>query len=553
MTPPELLAVRGLSVRFDGAPRPVLDGLDLDLAAGECVAVVGPSGCGKSTLCRALLDLLPPGAERRGEVIWRGRELTGDPAAWRSLRGRELGLVLQDHRHAMDPVRTIGAQIAEVVALHRRDLDAEQRRREVLDLLDRVRLPSPLRLRYPHELSGGQRQRAGLAATLAAGPSLLLADEPTTALDLPVQRDIMALLAGLVRGDGLGLLLVTHDPDLVPLVADRVVTLSENAVGVTAAPPVQPQQRAEGVLEVRDVSVAVSSGRRRHDVVRQVSLEVPAGRTVGLAGESGSGKTTLLRAMAGWLTPRSGSIVVRDGAPHQGRARRQLVQLVSQDAAAALNPLQRAEDAVLEAARLVGDPATARRRTLDLMASVDLPPELARRRPHELSGGQRQRLGLARALAVEPRFLLADEPASSLDPLRRGTLLDLLARLQQERGLGLLLVSHDLGLLEAHCHEILVLADGVIVEGFAPAEHGTPRHPLSCDLAAAAPHRLTREILAGKVGNTSTVAGAETAEGCPYTARCDQVVPACRAVLPPLIRHPDGRLLRCPVCTPCSR
>lgn len=546
----ELLTVRGLTVWLPGADEPVLDGVDLDLAAGECVAVVGPSGCGKSTLCRALLDLLPAGSRRRGEVTWHDGRTLSDPVAWRRLRGRGLGLMLQDHRHSLDPVRTIGDQIAEVVDLHRVGGELTSVNDEVLGLLERIRLPIDLAHRYPHQLSGGQRQRANLAATLAARPAVLLADEPTTALDLPVQREILDLLVRLVRDDDLGLLLVTHDQSLVPLLAEQVVELgSEPPPTAEAGATVPAPDVGCEALEVRDLVVSVRSGTRRKDVVKGVSLTLPAGRTLGLAGESGSGKTTLVRAVAGWLEPRAGEVLL-SGQAARGR---RLVQLVSQDPAAALDPLQTAEAAVLEAARLVDDRATARHRARELMAAVDLDRSLAGRRPHELSGGQRQRLVLARALAVRPRFLLADEPASSLDPPRRQQLLDLLARLQHEYGLGLLLVSHDLDLLARRCDRIAVLDDGLVVEIYAPAEHGAPRHPLACNLAAAAPCRLDRQSL-GRPGH-GAVAPEPPVEGpkCPYCSRCEWVVPACKTALPPLITAPDGRLLRCPVRTPRGR
>ena len=551
MAPRELLTARGLTVWLPGASEPVLENLDLDLVAGRCVAVVGPSGCGKSTLCRALLDLLPAGSRRVGQVAWHDGRTLDDPTAWRRLRGRGLGLVLQDHRHSLDPVRSVGDQIAEVVHLHRTGRELTDVSDRVLELLDRVRLPDHLADRYPHQLSGGQRQRASLAATLAASPSVLLADEPTTALDLPVQREILDLLMRLVRDDDLGLLLVTHDEALVPLLADQVVTLGGP---VERAPLVEstatdPPMTDAGTLEVRDLVVSVRSSRGRQDVVKGVSFSLPAGRTVGLAGESGSGKTTLVRAMAGWLEPSAGDVTV-SGA---GSSSRRLVQLVSQDPAAALDPLQTAESAVLEAARLVGDSGTARRRARELMQAVDLDPSLARRRPHQLSGGQRQRVVLARALAVQPRFLLADEPASALDSPLRQRLLSLLARLQREFGLGLLLVSHDLDLLVARCDQIVVLDDGLVVEVYAPAEHGAPRHPLACDLAAAAPRRLERESLGRGSSPTAGADHSETGPQCPYCARCEWVVAACKTALPPLTPAPDGRLLRCPVWTPRSR
>ncbi|MBD3222889.1 ATP-binding cassette domain-containing protein [bacterium] len=553
MPPPELLTVRGLRVTHAGADAPALDGVDLDLAAGECVAVVGPSGCGKSTLCRALLDLLPEGAVCEGRIRWRGRELTNDPRRWHALRGPELGLVLQDHRHALDPVRRIGDQIAEVVALHHPDWSAARRAEATAHACDRAQLPASLGLdrRYPHELSGGQRQRANLAAALAAGPAALLADEPTTALDLPVQRELVAILRALVHDDGLGLLLVTHDRDLVPLIADRVVTLpAPVASAASVQAPAGAPPPAGGRLEVHDVTVTAGRGRGRRELVSGVSLSVLRGATVGVVGESGAGKTTLVRAMAGWIRPSHGTIRPVDGAMGSAAARRRAVQLVSQDAAAALDPQQTAFAAVVEAAALVGDRATALARARGLLAEVDLDEATARRRPAALSGGQRQRVQIARALAVEPQYLLADEPASSLDPERRRQLLHLLARVQAEHRLGLLVVSHDVDLLATICDEVVVMTAGLVVERYRPGRHDGPRHPLACDLAAAAPARLDRHRLRSA---TPVDPVADPGGGCPYASRCGLVEPACRRRVPPLLELADGRFLRCPVVAPRAR
>lgn len=551
---PELLAVRDLTVWYPGATTPAITGLDLDVAAGECVAVLGPSGGGKSTLCRALLDLLPRGSRRKGSLRWRGRPLTAGSSDWRSLRGAELGLVLQDHRHALDPVRRVGAQLAELVALWRPDLGPDDRRHEVASMLTRVGLDNRhgYAERYPHQLSGGQRQRVNLAAALAGRPALLLADEPTTALDLPVQRDVLALLARLVRQDGLALLLVTHDRDLLPLIADHVVELGHAPArpGPPTTATAAPRTPDDARLIADDVRVDLASRGGRRDVVRGVSLELTAGEVVGLCGASGCGKTTLVRTLAGWLQARRGRVSLRGPWPAGSRGGRQLVQLVSQDASAALDPQQSILAAVVEAARRVVPPGQAEESARALLAEMDLGPDDWGRRPAALSGGQRQRAQLARALAVAPWFLLADEPASSLDPARRDLLLDLLARVRQTRGVGVMIVAHDLGMLEARCDRVLVMQAGLVVEGYRPGPHAGPLHPAAQALAAAAPERLLPDDLRDRwsiAAVESSSHAAVQAGGCPHAAVCPLVEPACTTALPGLVEMADGRLLRCPV------
>lgn len=553
MAPDALLTVRGLTVRYPDAGASVIDGLDLDLAAGECLAVVGPSGCGKSTLCRALLDLLPAGTRRTGSIRWQGRELTGDRRRWHGLRGRGLGLVAQDHRFALDPVRRVGDQVAEVLRVHGRSSGVAAPAARVVDLLAEVRLPDPLRLarRYPHQLSGGQRQRANLAAALAADPRVLLADEPTTALDMLAQRDIVLLLRDLMARRGLGLLLVTHDADLVQLLATRIMNWPAAAPPPSPRPPAAPVRISGCCLRARGVAVDAPGTGPRRRLVHPLDLDLHLGQTVGVAGESGAGKTTLARALAGWLPLAAGSLELAPDAGWPRARRRRAVQLVSQDAAAALDPRQSLAAAVQEAARAAGhEKRQAAERSAQLLQALDLDPETAGRRPHAASGGQRQRAQLARALAASPLVVIADEPASSLDPERRRRLLDLLAWSQREHGLALVLISHDLAMLEQRCDRIIVLHAGHLVECYRPGQVGQPRHPLTCDLAAAAPARLAA---AGSPASTGSPASAMSealsmlsTAGCPYADRCRIVEPGCRLALPPLRARDDGHLLRCP-------
>jgi peptide/nickel transport system ATP-binding protein len=546
----DLLTVRGLTVQYPGASRPTLAGVDLAIGRGECVAVTGPSGCGKSTLCRALLDLLPQGTRLAGEIHWQGHDLRADRTRWHRLRGCGIGLVFQDHRHALDPLRRIGDQVGEVAALHAPGAGGEANEAAVNRALERVQLggvASGMARRLPHQLSGGQRQRANLAAALVADPILLLADEPTTALDLLVQRELIKLMRSLVDDDGLALLLVTHDRDLVARVADRTLELAP--AGATVA-PARPERSAvrtmPAALVARGLTVIAGEGDRC--LLRGVDLTLRAGRALGVVGESGAGKTTLVRALAGWITPACGQISIEEVESAGMAARRRAVQLVSQDAAAALDPHQTALAAVREAARLVDEASTADDRARALLADLGLDDEAMRRRPIALSGGQRQRVQLARALAVRPRFLLADEPASSLDAERREQMLALLWRSCVARDMGLLVVSHDLAQLERICDEIVVIAAGVVLERYEPARHGGPRHPLACDLAAAAPACWgDDDPPPAPRPEPSPLQAVPPLDGCPHAVRCPLVEDECTRTFPALSELDDGRFLRCPV------
>jgi peptide/nickel transport system ATP-binding protein len=507
--PAGLLVVRGLTVAYPGAMAPALQDCALSLGPGETVAVVGASGSGKTTLARALLGLLPAGAARSGQVLWRGTEMTGE-AAWRRVRGREIGLVLQDPQMALNPVLRVGDQVAAPLrrhgALSRREAWAR-----AVALLAEVRLENPavLARRHPHELSGGMRQRVGIAAALAGAPSLLVADEPTSSLDLAAERDILLLLRDLQRSRGLALVFVTHDLALVPVVASRVLVLEHgrcveqgSAADVLAAPAhpatrallvdpppaAPPRAAAPLLLSARGLTVRRTAGGQSRDVVRGCDLDLREGELVGLAGASGCGKTTLARALAGHL-PYSGTLVLPRG------GQRRAVQLAFQDPAAALDPRQSVLAAVAEAAAVTGLSAgAARAAAYQLFEEVGLAADRADRLPHELSGGQQRRVVLARALAADPAVLIADEPTSSVDPPTRTRLLALLAALRARRGLAILLISHDLPLLRRSCQRVVVMAGGVVTEvwsGPGDPGQGDWRHSLP-SLAEAAPDRLPR-------------------------------------------------------------
>ncbi|MDH6181231.1 peptide/nickel transport system ATP-binding protein [Microbacteriaceae bacterium SG_E_30_P1] len=508
--------VRGLTITLDG--RVIVDGVDLDVAPGECLAIVGESGSGKTMTANALLGLTPAGARVDAETL----ELAGTDARhlsdrqWRALRGGAIGLVSQDALVSLDPLRTVGREVAEPIEVHNTVPRAEIGER-VIELLAQVGVPdAPVRSRqYPHELSGGLRQRALIASALAAGPRVLIADEPTTALDATVQRTILDLLAKL-RDDGIALVLISHDLRAVERLADRVAVMRDGRVveaGVTAdvmGSPQHPYTRhlldsvptpretsspPEGaiVLEARDL--VRDYGIQGGGAVRAldgVSLTVRAGSTVGVVGESGSGKSTLARMLLAAEQPDAG-VVLLDGAPwssdpeRRRRSRRSRIQLIDQDPFGSFDPRFTVAEIIGEAVVLAGDPRRVRgQRVRDLLGRVGLEPELARRRPRELSGGQRQRVAIARAIARRPAILVCDEPVSALDAPIQARVLELLESLQRDLGLAMVFISHDLGVIAEVSDEIVVMKSGRVVEsGPATTVLGSPEHPFTRELIAA--------------------------------------------------------------------
>ncbi|WP_336646140.1 ABC transporter ATP-binding protein [Microbacterium sp. USHLN186] len=493
------VAVRGLRIEIGG--RPVVDDVSFRIAPGECVAIVGESGAGKSLTARALLGMLPEGARMTAD------ELTVDGAAapaygapgWRALRGRRIALVAQDALAALDPLRRIGREVAEPLEIHA--LHAGRRDERVRELLGSVSLPEPERYAraYPHQLSGGMRQRALIASALAGEPAVIVADEATTALDATVQARVLALLRS-IADQGRAVLLISHDFAAVRRVADRVLVMRDGCIieeGTTeeilrapraeytsalVAASTPTPRTARGADDVAgEVLLHARGVNRRFDrpAVVEASFTLPAGRTLGIVGESGSGKTTLARMLVGVERPDTGSLEW---------VRPQRRQLVHQNPLGALDPrwsVARSLDEALQAARV-------RRRdrpraAAQLLAEVGLDAALAERRPRQLSGGQRQRAAIARALAADPQVLVLDEPVSALDPTVRSRVLDLLARLQKDRALTTVLVSHDLAVVAAVCDDVLVMHAGEIVEQGTVADvFADPRHPFTRELLAAA-------------------------------------------------------------------
>jgi microcin C transport system ATP-binding protein len=536
MTGQPLLEVKGLRVSFAG--KEVVHGVDFSIAPGEKLALVGESGSGKTVTALALLRLVQ-NAEVSGSALLDGVEGSAGPVDLLRLperqllgiRGREIAMIFQEPMTALNPLFTIGDQIAEVLQL-KQGLSARQAWDAAVDALAATGIPEPARRAraFAHQLSGGQRQRAMIAMALACRPKLLLADEPTTALDVTLRSQILDLLSDLQRQTGMALLMITHDLNLVRKFADRVAVMEnghlveEGAVAAVFADPRHPYTRKLiDSRPVRDVAseVADSASSVMQAKALRVGYPVPVagvrgwfrkgefvavqgadfvlapGRTLGVVGESGSGKSSLALAALG-LIPHTGELDVvgrRWGPDAAGnKAIRRLVQVVFQDPFSSLSPRMTVEEIVGEGL-LVHEPALTaqqrQQRVLTALHDVGLEeqqfPRLLARYPHEFSGGQRQRLAIARAMIVQPQVLILDEPTSALDVTIQKQVLKLLQRLQREKGLAYLLITHDVDVIRAMAHEVLVMKDGRILEsGPVGAVLDRPRDDYTRTLVAAA-------------------------------------------------------------------
>ncbi|CAL9512920.1 Glutathione import ATP-binding protein GsiA [Actinosynnema sp. ALI-1.44] len=514
-----LLALRDVTVSFAG--RPVVRDVTLSLAAGEVLAVVGESGSGKTVTALSLLGLLPGGAVVSGSAVLDGRDLYRmGPAELRAVRGGRVGVVFQEPMSALNPVFTVGDQLVEAVRAHRPWGRARARARAV-ELLRLVGLPERRLRAYPHELSGGQLQRVVIAMAVACEPALLIADEPTTALDVTVQAEIIELLRDLRDRLNVAILLITHDMGVVASLADRVAVMKdgevveEGAVEPLFATPRHPYTRsllsavvsltpaleparvvdAPPALVVEDLTV-VYGGRFGLSGVRAVdgvSLHVSPGEVLGLVGESGSGKSTIASVITGLRAPTSGRVTLagRDLSRLGRRERRAVrgrVGVVFQDPASSLNPRATVGRALAEPFLLHPRDVDVPSRVAELLELVHLPADTRDRYPHELSGGQRQRVGIARALALDPALLIADEPTSALDVSVQARILDLLVSLQAELDFACLFISHDLAVVQRLADRVAVLKDGRLVEqGPTHAVLTQPSHPYTKRLLAAAP------------------------------------------------------------------
>jgi ABC-type glutathione transport system ATPase component len=520
-----LVALRDFRVRFGDTT--AVDGISLTLQPGETLALVGESGSGKSLTALGIAGLAPSAAQLSGSLRIDGVEMLGaSERAWRARRGARIGMVFQEAMGSLNPSMRIGAQIAEAITAHRSLPKAEVACR-VHDALTEVGLPDPhsKAAAFPHQLSGGQQQRVMIAMALAADPALLIADEPTTALDTTVQAQILALLAALQARRGLAMLFVSHDLAVVEGIAQKVAVMRHGKVveagptaQVFAAPshpytaallasrPSQAQRigavdrRALPALEIEDLTVMFRPhrlGGAKLRAVDGVTLSITAGEALGLVGESGSGKSTLAKAVVGLVRPATGCIRVfrhDPAAPADRKAMARAVQMVFQDAAGSLNPRLTIAQILAEPLAVHGLAAPAQRRAhaRQLLEEVGLTATHLDRYPHQLSGGQRQRVAIARALAVDPKLLVCDEPVSALDMTVQAQVLDLLARIRSERGLALLFIGHDLETVGAVSDRIAVMKDGRVIEiGTAEAILQRPANAFTQALVAAMPRRRT--------------------------------------------------------------
>ncbi len=520
-----LLSVTALDLAIHGTP--ILSGVSLDVAPGEIVAITGESGSGKSLTALAIMGLLPGGARTKGRIALNGQDiLTTAEADLCDLRGREMGMVFQEPMTALNPVQTIGQQVAETILIHEKT-NTSQARDRAREVLARVGLPEdrfPL-TRYPHELSGGQRQRVVIAMAIALRPKLLIADEPTTALDVTTQAQVLDLLKGLVAEFGMGLLMITHDLAVVNGMADRIVVMQKGQVVETGPTQALMQRRDHPytqalfaasahkvdlppapapvpLLQVRDVVRSYALPRRRlfgprprARAVDGVSFDLFRGERLGLVGESGCGKSTLTRAILGLEEVQEGGILL-DGAPvftgHKPNlAVRRRMQVVFQDPYGSFNPRHRVDRLITEPFHLLKSPPQGAARTRAIaqaLEAVGLTASDATKYIHEFSGGQRQRIAIARALIIEPDLIVFDEAVSALDVSVRAQVLDLLADLCRVRPLSYLFISHDLSVVRSVTDRVMVMQSGKIVEQ-GPTEQvfAAPQHAYTRTLLAAAP------------------------------------------------------------------
>jgi peptide/nickel transport system ATP-binding protein len=528
-----VLSVQDLtvSVRTGTGLVPLISNISFNLARGETLAIAGESGSGKSITSLAIMGLLPPPAVRvtGGSIMLGDRNLTALPESeLRAVRGNRVAMIFQEPMTSLNPVMTIGTQLIEAIRAHE-PISRAQARRQALAALTAVRLSEPTRRmgQFPHELSGGMRQRVMIAMALALKPDVLIADEPTTALDVTVQREVLDLLRDLQASHGTAILLITHDMGVVAEMADRVVIMRKGVIEETggagdifAAPqqpytkallasvprmgqggPAVPRPDAPVVAELRDVQVrfdlrggVLNRVTHRVHAVEGVSLDIRAGETFSLVGESGCGKSTIARAIVG-LVPHTGLIRVGDQTvgTMTAQARKRLsvaTQIIFQDPMAALDPRMTVGDQIAEPLliHLAGDAQSRRARAAALIEKVGLTTAQLDNYPHEFSGGQRQRICIARALALTPKLIIADESVSALDVSVQARVLDLLRALKDEFGIAMLFISHDMAVVENISDRVAVMHLGQIVEVGSRAQiFGNPQHPYTRRLMAAVP------------------------------------------------------------------
>jgi len=520
--------IRNLEVTFatDGGDIPAVDDVSLTVDSGEVVAIVGESGSGKSVTAKSIIGLLPETAVTRGVILLNGRDVVGlSGEKLRATRGLDAAMVFQEPSTSLNPVYTVGWQLAEGLRAHGK-YSRRQARAKAIEYLGKVGIPEPEKRidHYPHQFSGGQKQRVVIAMALALDPELIIADEPTTALDVTVQAEILDLLRRCRDEFGTAIILITHNMGVVADLADRVVVMYEGKVVeqatatklfgspqhpytqklLAAVPRIDttrertPVAEAPPVVQATDLVIEYPGrfGRGGFRAVDRVSFTIAPGEVLGLVGESGSGKTTIGRAIGGLTKISGGSLQVLGHEMLTVRERgfkpvREQIGFVFQDPASSFNPLLTIAQCVAEPLIVhgrAGDATAARPRVDELLEAVQLPRAFGDRYPHELSGGQRQRASLARALALEPTLLIADEPTSALDVSVQARVLELFAELQNQFGFAALFISHDLAVADTVSDRIAVLYRGELVEEGPPAQVlGAPQHPYTQRLLASLP------------------------------------------------------------------
>lgn len=570
-TPRPVLSIRNLKISFlrEGKFNAIVRDLNLDINAGETLAIVGESGSGKSVSALSVMQLLPENSSKiEGSIKLNGEELIGaSPARMRTIRGNQIAMIFQEPMTSLNPVLTVGEQIAEPLIAHR-GISKKQARTETIKLMEKVRIPSAARRidDYPHQFSGGMRQRVMIAIALACRPALLIADEPTTALDVTIQAQILDLIKTLQEEEGTAVLFITHDMGVVAEIADRTMVLyrgDQIEAGATSdvfAAPKRPYTRAllsavpqlgsagEGgprpfpIIDMETglalpvpsrpdtvdtsgpllLEVEKLSGRfeirspytrmvqARVHAVENVSFSLARGETLAIVGESGCGKSTTGRLLAGLNSPHSGSIRI-NGNEVKSFRRADLsrqVQMIFQDPFASLNPRLTVENAIAEPLLIHGleTPRNARKLARNLLGEVGLSADMGSRYPHEFSGGQRQRICIARALALEPGLIIADEAVSALDVSVKAQVVNLMLDLQERLKLGFLFISHDMAVVERISHRVAVMYLGEIVEtGPREAVFSNPQHPYTRRLLSAVPvpdpsrRRLRRKLTIGEL------------------------------------------------------